>query len=339
MAASTMRSRESASSRRSGRCVLSPCRHLDISGTAFQASIGTTFQSYREEHDEHDHDHRRRPRRAHARPRPARPRHRRDRLRGRASRGARTQGGRLDIHEHNGQLALQAAGLFDEFRASIHAGGEASRILDPHGAVLLDEPDDGNGRRPEVLRGDLRRILLDSLPGGHVQWGRKVTAIRPLGDGRHELTFADGTTATTSLLVGADGAWSRVRPLLSDAKPQYVGTSFIETYLFDADARHPASAKAVGGGAMFAPAPGKGILAHREADGVLHTYVALTRPQEWFAGIDFSERRCGQGAGRRGVRGLGAGAHRADHRQRDRRRSCARSTPCRAEHRWKRVPA
>ena len=39
-------------------------------------------------------------------------------------------------------------------------------MLDPHGTVLLDEPDDGTGGRPEVLRGDLRRILLDSLPDG-----------------------------------------------------------------------------------------------------------------------------------------------------------------------------
>ena len=94
---------------------------------------------------------------------------------------------------------------------------------------------------------------------------------------------------TASLVVGADGAWSKIRPLLSDAKPEYVGTSFIETYLLDADARHPASAKAVGGGALFALAPGKGILAHRETDGVLHTYVALTKPQEWIAGIDFAD--------------------------------------------------
>src|SRR5437762_10678358 len=42
---------------------------------------------------------------------------------------ARTQGGQLDIHEHNGQLALEAAGLTDEFRAIIHEGGEASRVL------------------------------------------------------------------------------------------------------------------------------------------------------------------------------------------------------------------
>jgi 2-polyprenyl-6-methoxyphenol hydroxylase-like FAD-dependent oxidoreductase len=192
------------------------------------------------------------------------------------------------LHEYNGQLALEAAGLTGEFRALIHQGGEASRVLDQHGTVLLDEPDDGTGGRPEVLRGDLRRILLDSLPEEMIQWGRKVTGVRPLGEGRHELAFADGPAVTTSLLVGADGAWSKIRPLLSDAKPGYVGTSFIETYLFDADERHPASGRAVGDGALFALAPGKGILAHREAGGVLHTYVAISKPQEWIAGIDFA---------------------------------------------------
>ena len=105
---------------------------------------------------------------------------------------------------------------------------------------------------------------------------------------QQQLTFADGSTVTTSLLVGADGAWSKIRPLLSDAKPEYVGTTFIETYLYDADERHSAAAKAVGDGALFAVAPGKGILAHREPDGVLHTYVALSKPQEWIADIDFA---------------------------------------------------
>src|SRR5580692_11003076 len=87
---------------------------------------------------------------------------------------ARMQGGQLDIHEHNGQPALAAAGLTGEFRAIIHEGAEATRALDPHGGVLLDEPDDGTARRPEVLRGDLRQILLDSLPDGTIQWGHKV---------------------------------------------------------------------------------------------------------------------------------------------------------------------
>ncbi|MEX2974758.1 FAD-dependent oxidoreductase [Streptomyces sp. C184] len=202
---------------------------------------------------------------------------------------ARAQGGLLDIHDYNGQLALKAAGLFEEFLGIIHKGAEASRVLDKDATVLLDEPDDGTGRRPEVHRGALRRILLDSLPVGTIQWGRKVTAVRPLGGGRHEVTFADGATVTAGLLIGADGAWSRIRPLLSDAKPEYVGTSLIETYLFDGDTRHPASARAVGDGSLFALAPGKGISAHREPDGVLHTYVTLIKPQEWMDAIDFTD--------------------------------------------------
>jgi 2-polyprenyl-6-methoxyphenol hydroxylase-like FAD-dependent oxidoreductase len=201
----------------------------------------------------------------------------------------RTQGGQLDIHEGDGQRALADAGLTDEFRAIIHEGAEASRVLDQHGELLFDAPDDGTGRRPEVLRGDLRRILLDSLPDQLVQWGHRVTGVRTVGDGRHELTFADGSTVTSSLLVGADGAWSKIRPLLSDAKPEYIGTTFIETYLYDADERHTATAEAVGDGAMYALTPGKGIIAHREAGNILHAYVELNRSTEWIAGIDFTD--------------------------------------------------
>jgi 2-polyprenyl-6-methoxyphenol hydroxylase-like FAD-dependent oxidoreductase len=202
---------------------------------------------------------------------------------------ARTQGGLLDIHEHDGQLALDAAGLTEEFRAIVLEGRQAMRLLDTDGTVLLDRADDGTGGRPEVQRGELRRILLDSLPTGTVRWGRKVSGTRALGEGRFEVAFADGDTVTTGLLVGADGAWSRVRPLLSPAEPEYVGTSFVETYLFEADTRHPAAAKAVGGGFMMAPAPGLEIFAHREGGDTLHAYVALSRPQEWFAAVDFTE--------------------------------------------------
>src|ERR1700679_1450730 len=81
-----------------------------------------------------------------------------------ASADARTQGGLLDIHEYNGQLALRAAGLYEKFVRIILPGAEGQRVLDKDGNVLLDQPDKGNGGRPEVPRGDLRRILLESLP-------------------------------------------------------------------------------------------------------------------------------------------------------------------------------
>ncbi|MFI0820199.1 FAD-dependent oxidoreductase [Streptomyces sp. NPDC021098] len=202
---------------------------------------------------------------------------------------ARTQGGMLDIHEDTGQPAVRAAGLTDAFRGLVLAGRQAMRVLDRDGSVLFDQADDGTGGSPEVLRGELRQLLLDSLPDGTVRWGHKVSGARALGGGRHQVTFADGTTVTTGLLVGADGAWSRVRPLLSGTTPEYIGMSAVETYLFDADTRHPASAKAVGGGSLFALAPGRGFLAHRENGGTLHTYVMLARPRDWFADIDFTD--------------------------------------------------
>ncbi|BCY06931.1 NAD(P)/FAD-dependent oxidoreductase [Actinoplanes sp. L3-i22] len=202
-----------------------------------------------------------------------------------ASPEARTQGGMLDIHDYNGQVALKAAGLFDEFRKIIHPGGEATRILDKHGTVHTDETDEGDGTRPEVDRGQLRQLLLDSLPAGTIRWGSKVTGVRE----NRELTFADGSTVTAGVLVGADGAWSRVRPLLSAAKPAYAGMSFVEVDLLDADTRHPGPARTVGGGMLFALGPGNGFLAHRETDGSLHIYIALTKPADWIDSVDWAD--------------------------------------------------
>ena len=192
---------------------------------------------------------------------------------------ARAQGGMLDIHDYNGQPAIEAAGLTAEFRRLILEGREATRALNRDGTVLFDQPDDGTGSRPEVQRAELRQMLLDALPVDAVRWDHKVTGVRALGGGRHELGFADGRTATADLLVGADGAWSRLRPLLTDAVPEYVGVSFVETFLFDGDTRHPAAAEAVGGGSLFALDPDvseKRIDAHRESGGNLHAYVTLT---------------------------------------------------------------
>ncbi len=205
------------------------------------------------------------------------------------SRDARTQGGMLDIHDDSGQLALRAAGLYDQFLGLVHTGGEAMRIVDPQGTVLMAEEDDGGGERPEVDRGALRDLLLDSLPADTVHWGARVTGVRTPADGRHEVTFADGSVSTADLLVGADGAWSRVRPLLTSAMPAYTGISFVETDLLDVDTRHPAIAELIGGGMFFSLGDARGILAHRETDGSVHAYVAVKADENWLDGIDFTD--------------------------------------------------
>jgi 2-polyprenyl-6-methoxyphenol hydroxylase-like FAD-dependent oxidoreductase len=203
-----------------------------------------------------------------------------------ASPTARPQGGMLDLHVETGQAALRAAGLHDRFRAAVHEGGQAMRVLDRHAVVHLDEADDGDGGRPEISRKTLRDILLASLPAGMIRWGAKVAAVAPLNDGRHEVVLADGAVLTTDLLVGADGAWSKVRPLVSSAVPAYAGISFVESTLREADVRHPGSAALVGGGFFFALGEDKGFLAHREPDGSVHVYGALRTPADWSATVD-----------------------------------------------------
>lgn len=219
-----------------------------------------------------------------------------------ASPEARTQGGLLDIHPHNGQAALRAAGLYEAFLPLVRPGEDAKRVVDRHGRVLLDRPGQGQAR-PEVDRGELRRLLIDSLPPSAIRWGHKLTAVAPLAPGRHRLAFANGAAVEADLLVGADGAWSRIRPLLSDAAPAYVGTTFFETTLFDGDRRYPDSARAIGHGTLMAVEPGQGILAHRYADGTLRSYAALNWP---LAAVDALARE-GQAAMRQRIAAAFAG--------------------------------
>jgi 2-polyprenyl-6-methoxyphenol hydroxylase-like FAD-dependent oxidoreductase len=219
-----------------------------------------------------------------------------------ASATSRNQGGMLDLHVESGQAALRAADLWQEFLGIIHPGGEAMRIISMQGEVLRSQDDEGRAPgedeqgRPEVNREDLRCLLLASLPANAVRWGSKVVAVHPLGQGRHRIELTDGQVLTTDLLVGADGAWSQVRPLLSAAHPAYSGVSFVESDLLRAATAHPATSDLVGTGLMFAFGQQKGFITHLETDGSIHAYVARKVDEDWLSTIDFSDRETSKAA-------------------------------------------
>src|SRR6476619_4841570 len=105
---------------------------------------------------------------------------------------------------------MREAGLLDQFHRFARVEGEARRVVDKTGKVWLDEgAEEGQGGRPEIDRITLRQILLDSVEPARIKWGHKLTTVAALAAGRHELAFADGSTVTADLVVGADGAWSR----------------------------------------------------------------------------------------------------------------------------------
>ncbi|MDU6183748.1 MAG: FAD-dependent monooxygenase, partial [Staphylococcus epidermidis] len=133
-----------------------------------------------------------------------------------ASPNARTQGGQLDIHEYNGQVALEKANLMDEFHSIIHEGADAAKIVDTNGELLLEVPANEENGRPEVLRGDLRQILIHSLPEETIEWNKKVDHIEEIQHGEYKVVFRDESFINTTKLIGADGAWSKVRKLLTD---------------------------------------------------------------------------------------------------------------------------
>ena len=214
------------------------------------------------------------------------------------SRNSREQGGSLDLHEESGQLALHAAGLYSEWKKFARSEGEEMRVADKHGKLYMEEGDMAGSNRPEVDRIQLRGLLLDSLPEGVIRWGHKVRSISPSkdGNGQHEvhLETASGTHIETfDLVVGADGAWSKVRPLLSDVRPQYSTISCLDTRIRSVDAKHPEISKLVGQGAYLAFSDKKGLVAQRNGDGSIRTYIMLQKPETWLkdVGVDWSDVR------------------------------------------------
>ncbi|MEU9204974.1 NAD(P)/FAD-dependent oxidoreductase [Streptomyces sp. NPDC048332] len=196
---------------------------------------------------------------------------------------SRNQGGSLDLHDDDGQLALREAGLLEEFFALARFDGQEMRHLDPAGNLLSHHvPDVGETTKPEIDRGQLRDLLLGSLAAGTVQWGRALDSVsEPTDGGPRVLTFTDGTTIETDLVIGADGAFSRVRGAVSPAMPRYTGVSFLEAHFDDMENAHPELSALVGKGSAHAADGERGLFAQRNSGGHMRVYLMQRVPMDW----------------------------------------------------------
>jgi 2-polyprenyl-6-methoxyphenol hydroxylase-like FAD-dependent oxidoreductase len=192
------------------------------------------------------------------------------------SRDARVQGSALDLHDDSGLAALEAAGLTDAFWANHRPELDRLRLTDQHGTVLHDHARkmSGAGKRPEIERGPLREILLESLRPNTVQWDRKLESAEARGD-HVALNFAGGESVLADVAIGADGANSRLRALVTPIRPQYVGVTLVEGVVAEAKEAVPELWNLLGGAALIALGNEQTLGMGTKPDGSILFYAGL----------------------------------------------------------------
>jgi 2-polyprenyl-6-methoxyphenol hydroxylase-like FAD-dependent oxidoreductase len=128
--------------------------------------------------------------------------------------------------------AMQVLGRLGLADAVVREGARLERAeLRDYRAGVLQSADMGEAARrfgyPTVAihRGRLQRMLLDHLPADAVHVGRECSEV-VAGDGGAVLRFADGSEVEAEVVVGADGAHSRVREAVAPGtRLRYSGQS------------------------------------------------------------------------------------------------------------------
>lgn len=196
----------------------------------------------------------------------------------------------FDIHDDGGQKAIKKAKLFDEFKKFARPEGQSLKILDKYGKIHYEDfSKTADMSRPEIDRQALRKILLNSLEPNTVIWNKHVTNIETVNNGQHKVVFKDGTSEITDFLVGADGTWSKVRPLLSSVRPNYTGVTIVEARIINPKMTSPLINELVGHGTASALGNNKGLMSQRNGDGSIRIYVALRVPEDWMKDFDFNQ--------------------------------------------------
>jgi 2-polyprenyl-6-methoxyphenol hydroxylase-like FAD-dependent oxidoreductase len=185
---------------------------------------------------------------------------------------ARVQGATLDLHHASGLRAITAAGLLDAFKTHYRPGHDSYRITDKNGTIHYEESTSstfGDATfRPEIDRGPLRDLLLDSLRHGTVTWNSHIVGIED-----SKIILQDGQTATADLVIGADGANSKIRPYLTPIKPAYSGLTYIVGNIPDAAQHTPQIRALINDGMIMALDDSKGLFLSTRGDGSLDFYI------------------------------------------------------------------
>lgn len=209
----------------------------------------------------------------------------------------RPKGATLDLHYESGLKAISEAGLMDEFKANYRPGADKLRITDHHGNIVFDDQENREDSetqeafRPEIDRGPLQQILLNSLLPDTVEWGSHFVSLSPQNEG-WKLEFKNGNYAYADLVIAADGANSKIRPYITPVKAVYSGVTIVEGAVYNSEAACPEIHQLLNGGKIFAMGNERSLIVSSKGDGSLVFYTGFNTRELWSreCGIDFSDK-------------------------------------------------
>ncbi|KAH6698498.1 hypothetical protein BKA61DRAFT_662173 [Leptodontidium sp. MPI-SDFR-AT-0119] len=185
-------------------------------------------------------------------------------------RGARDEtprGGCLDLHIGSGQRAMKEAGCFEMFRKHGRLGEATVHWVYDHNCNKVFSWGEGRDA-PEIDRSLIKKCLLSTFPDEKIQWRKILESASRNEQGKIELKFTDRTEASGfKLIVGADGINSKIRPLITEATPQYSGMQFLTAKILRDNPYYPHVEKLVGHGPMVVMGRATKIWNQRQGDG------------------------------------------------------------------------
>lgn len=215
------------------------------------------------------------------------------------NRTIRVQGATLDLHYESGLRALDEAGLMNEFKANYRPDNDRYRIVDQNAVIFYDDhKKDSTGNfgdelfRPEIDRGPLRNLLLDSLAPDTVVWDSHIIALESI-ENKWKIIFKNGNTEIADFIIGADGANSKIRPFLTPIKPFYSGVTYLVGNIVDSEKNAPKLHHLLKGGKICAMGDSKNIFLSAKGDGSLDVYFGWKTDLNWAAesGLDFKNNK------------------------------------------------
>ncbi|KAH8742835.1 salicylate hydroxylase [Diaporthe sp. PMI_573] len=187
--------------------------------------------------------------------------------------------GMLDLHEESGLAAIRACGLYEQFLPLTGECEESMIVADKHGNILHSDQGEA-ADRPEISRHNIIKLFLSKIPEDSIKYNAKLlSADRNSTTGEVTLRLSSATdpsaavSQTYDLVIGADGAWSKIRPILSEVKPQSSGLQYLTLLIRDMTQRYPHLASLVGKGSFLALGNKHGLDSHRAAQGSAQIYL------------------------------------------------------------------